>query len=170
MKKKFNTRKGFTLVEMLIYIACFVLLIGAIVSSLLLFSSSYRNIKAIRELERGAVSSINQIVRDSRNAIRIDGANTSYNNANGSLQIVLPDNSTERFYLSNGVVMLDQNGVSVGALTSNKISVTSLVFRPITASNSDGVKIEMTVRATSTNDFSITKNFYNTVVLRGSYD
>ena len=56
----------------------------------------------------------------------------------------------------------------VGNLVMENISPASLIFRRIATANSEAVKIELTVQDTSSTSTK-TENFYNTVILRGTY-
>jgi len=148
--------KGFTLVETLVYAALFVILLGAIINSTFLLSTSYRHVKDVKNAQMSALVAMDRISREIRQASTINGAGTSYNIPSGSL---LLDTGAE-FFLADGKIMMEQNNVSQGALTTNNVQVGTLMFRRIDTGNSQGVKIEMTIE---------NKNFYNTVMLRGSY-
>jgi type II secretory pathway pseudopilin PulG len=148
--------KGFTLVETLVYAALFVILLGAIINSTFLLSTSYRHVKDVKNAQMSALVAMDRISREIRQASTINGAGTSYNIPSGSL---LLDTGAE-FFLTDGKIMMEQNNVSQGALTTNNVQVGTLMFRRIDTGNSQGVKIEMTIE---------NKNFYNTVMLRGSY-
>jgi len=149
-------KKGFTLVETVVYASLFVILLGAIINSVFILSSSYRYIKDVKNAQMSALAAMDRMSREIRQANTINGSGTSYNTPSGSL---LLDTGAE-FFLLDGKIMMEQNNVSQGALTTSNIQVGILTFRRIATGNSEGVKIEMTIE---------NKNFYNTVMLRGSY-
>ena len=64
--------------------------------------------------------------------------------------------------------MLQRNGADVGPLSVSAAVVSSLVFRSISTSTSQAIKIELTVESGASTAY-FTKNFYETATLRGSY-
>jgi len=138
----------------------------------MLLSNSYRNLKAVRDVESSAVTAMNRMTREIKGASSVDGTGTSYNTSSGSLLLNTTDSSNQattiKFYLSNGAIMMDKGGSYFGPLTGSTVNVTSLIFRPINASSSQAVKIEMNIQSNDQRNI-INKNFYNTAILRGSY-
>ena len=68
-----------------------------------------------------------------------------------------------KFSLSGGQVLLTTNATS--SLTAANVNVTSLIFYLATSTHSSAVRIMMTLSSTST----LSRNFYDTAVLRESY-
>ncbi len=163
--KHFNTKKGYTLVEIIIYASLFAILLAAIMNSSSLLTRSYRQIRTVKNTQMSALSAMDQMTRHIRQSESIDGSETVYGVAVGSLLLRSTDSvgvaHTVKFYLRGETVMMDKDGVLFGPLTDGKTTVTSLIFRQIDSGNSVGVKIELTLGG---------KNFYNTVMLRGSYN
>lgn len=158
-----SLRKGYSLVETILYVGLCVLLVGAIVNATVLLSRSYQRIKLIKNTEMSALSVMDQMTRNIRAASDIIGTSTAYSVPSGSLGLIVPESGTDhtvRFYLSNGQVMMDKDGALLGPLTSDNVTVGSLIFRPISTVNSTGVKIELLIE----NEY-----FYNSIILRGSY-
>jgi len=157
-------KRGYTLVETLIYAALFVVLMGAIVNSTLLLSSSYQAIRSVKNTQNAALSAMDQMTRYIRAAESIDGTGTFYNASSSAVMLTSVDEGgdihTVRFYRSNNRIMMDKDGSVFGPLTQNAVSVNSFVLRPIDTGNSIGVKIELEING---------EYFYNTVMLRGSY-
>ncbi len=163
--KHYKYTKGYTLVEIVIYASLFIVLLGAITSASSLLTKSYRQIRSVKNTQMSALSAMDQMTRNIRQANSVDGSGTLYGSANGSLLLRSVDSygtaHTVKFYLSGGQVLMEKDGVYFGPLTDARTSVTSFLFRQIDTGNSAGVKIEMTIGG---------KNFYNTVMLRGSYN
>ncbi len=164
--------KGFSLVETVVYLGLLIVLLVAIIDSTVLLAKNYRNVKAVRSIENSAISSMDRMVREIRNAKSIDGAQTTYNSSPGSLKLNTTDTSgtaqTLRFYLSGGKVIMERNGISIGQLTTSNAVVSSLIFRAISTSTSDAIKIEISIESGTTTSY-VTKNFYETAILRNSY-
>ncbi len=176
MKKKTHSTMqagGFTLVESLVYLAIFVVLLAGIVNAISVLSSSYRNVRTARSIESSAISLMDRIIREVRNSTSIDSAQSSFGINPGSLSLNVVDGSgnpsTIRFYVSNQRVILEENGMSLGPVTASNVTVSSLVFRSYSTTTSSAVKIEMTLSSASTSKVFVTRNFYGTAVLRGSY-
>ncbi len=140
------------------------MLLGVIVNVGVLLSKTYRELRQMKNIQMSALSVMDQLTRNIKNADSIDGGGTAYGTANGSLLLRSVDSSsvthTTKFYLSGGKVMVDKEGVLFGPLTDSRVTVSSLLFRQINTGNSLGVKIEMTIAG---------KKFYNTALLRESY-
>jgi Tfp pilus assembly protein PilW len=171
-KNRGGLSKGFSLVETIIYIFILTLLLVGIVNSTLLLAKSYRSVKAVRSIESSAISAMDRMTREIKDATSINTGASSLNinpgvlslnatNASGTAEVL-------RFYVSGGKIMMDRNGVSVGQLTFSDSNITTLVFRSISTSTSEAVKIEMAIQSGTSTSF-ITKNFYDTAILRSSY-
>ncbi len=170
MKKITRNNSGYTLVEMIIYAGILSLISLVVISMLLSFSGSYRNVTALRLAENSGVYSMERMSRDILFATSIDTLNSTLGTSPGVLTIVKTENTvstTTRFYLDNGVLKVDVNGVYIGPLTSRGSQVTNLVFRTLDSGISDAVKIDLTVRGTSGN-INKDKSYHTTVILRGS--
>lgn len=164
-----DMKKGFTLIEVIIYSALVVIILGVLTNAILVVSNSYRRMATYRDIENGAMLAMNRMSREIKSASDINGSQTVYDNANGSLMLNLGSTATtSRFYVSGGSIILDENGVQTGSLTPSSVTVSSLIFRHIVSTSSEAVKIEVIIQGEGQNS-SISKNFYNTIVLRGSY-
>lgn len=162
--------KGYSLVETLVYVLIFTILFGTIVTVTVLLSNSYRNIKALRDIESSAIATMNRMGREIKNSNTVDGTGTVYNVSPGSLLLDTASSTEDvKFYLSSGKIMLQEGTATIGALTLDSVTVTSLIFKPIVSTSSEAVKVEMTLEARGGKG-TISKNFYTTAVLRGSYN
>ena len=158
-----NRKKGLSLVEMLFYVAMMVLLLDVLVRMSAAMLGAYRDIKVSKNIESAAVSAMERMTRDIRNA----SASTA---TSSSAEITLTESSAPtsvRFYVSSSTLRVDENASYAGPLTPAGVAVSSLVFRNIATAKSQGVKIEMTLSETL-GAISHTRNFYDTVELRGS--
>ena len=167
-----NSASGFSLVEMLFYVVILSLSLIAVMQTLIVLTRSYGVLRGVQRIEREASTAMERMIREIRDANDIDDAGSVLGTNPGELLLRSTDSSgtarTVEFYLDAGKVSLRENGVASGILTSAKATVSSLVFRKITTTNSKGVKIEMTI-TTGTGQSAHTENFYSTVVLRDSY-
>jgi prepilin-type N-terminal cleavage/methylation domain-containing protein len=164
------SRKGFSLVEMIIYIALIAIIFVFVINLVLSFASSYKDIAALRIVDRSAMNSLERMTRDIRNATSIDMVLSGFNVNPGTLALIETTagvSTTTRFYIQSGTLKVDVNGVFSGPLTGNRATVTNLVFHLLTSTSSQAVKIDMTVQGTS-GTVSKTKSYYSTIILKGS--
>jgi type II secretory pathway pseudopilin PulG len=165
-------KKGFALVEMLVYIVILVLLVGVLISSLRAIVVTYRHIKVTRVIETSALTALELLTREIKNGVSITAGQSSFGTASSSITIEGLDSTeiskTTYIYLSNGVLQLSKNGVSQGQLTSSSTIVTNFTLRFIDQTISDAIKIELTLQAGSA-EYQKQETFYSTAVLRGSY-
>lgn len=165
-------KKGFSLVEMMVYISILTPLVGVLVSSLRAIVVTYRHIKVMRTIETSALTTLERITREIKNGESITAAKSVFGTASSSITIVgkntLEAAKTSYIYVQNGVINIREDGVEKGQLTSSSTQVTNFTLRLIDQSDSDAVKIEISLQA-GTGDFIKNETFYSTAVLRGSY-
>ncbi|MEY2671890.1 MAG: hypothetical protein RL687_307 [Candidatus Parcubacteria bacterium] len=168
--KKLN--KGFSLVEILIYVGIFSIISVAVITSSVVVISSFSKTRDIRNiLETGNVV-FERMTREIRQSSSVDTAVSVLGSNPGILQLNSTDGSgnarTVKFIIENGALNLYQNGVIVDNLLGSDVSVSNLIFRRIITTAGEAVKIEMTVVNTNTPN-TIPRNFNSTIILRGGY-
>jgi len=173
MNKNTNRKKGFSLVEMMFYIGLLTILLLVVINLVLSAGSTYNNVKVSKNLDSSAVSSMEMMTRIIRGAINVNAARSVLNSDPGDLMLVTLNGSgattTSEFKLgSGGTLQFYKGGIFQGPLTEAGTSAAHLVFRLATTTNSQAVKIEMTLNGVS-GKISQSQKFYSTVVLRGSY-
>lgn len=162
---KSKTKGGYAILELLFYIAFFALLSIVIINAMITMSQSFRESETLAALTRSG-SIMERMSREIRQADSISLITPS------SLKLNTTDSAggpkTVEFLLSGTNVQLLENDVLTGNLNSPNITVSGLSFTEITTANGKAVKIVLTVQ--SVNDkYNRSVDFYNTVVLRGSY-
>ncbi|MBA3550753.1 prepilin-type N-terminal cleavage/methylation domain-containing protein [Patescibacteria group bacterium] len=158
-----SSKKGVSLIEMLVYVALITVIFLLIVNTVLSFTGSYRQLAANRELEHTAINVFERISRDIRNSASVA---TSTN----SLTLVQTSNSvstTTRFYLDGTTVKVDINGTYYGPLSVTRGPVTNLTFTIATSTGPDAVKIDMTAQGISGTVIR-TKTFHTTIIAKES--
>ena len=167
-----STRRGFTLVEMIIYIAFFAVLSVLAVNATIMVMKSFYTLRLNQSVNQSATVALERLSREIRNAYDIDTANSTLGSSPGRLTLNTKDsvgaNTTMEFYMdASSQLRLKEGGVEKGALVTKSVTLTNLVFLSISMTNSKAVKVEMTLhdsRATTTQAVK----FYDTIVLRGS--
>lgn len=160
-----NKNRGYSLVETVIYLSIFVVVSVLVIKLILSFVSSYRFISVSHRLERSAISAMERMTREIRLAGNVNSGQSVFSSNPGTLSLVA-NSTTTKFYISGGRIMMDVNGSQVGPLTESSVSVTNLVYHLVSNSNSDAVKIDLTLE-TSLGGVVKTKNYHDTVVLKG---
>lgn len=165
IKNKFKKNSGFALLETLFYVIFLGILSVVVINSLIIMTKSFRETKRQTEIVQSS-HIMERISREIKQANSISAISSS------SLTLNTEDSSgtpkTIQFDLSNGNLRLIDNGAFLGNLNLPSITISNLSFTEITTSSGKGVKVSFSV--TSNSDvLSRAYDFYNTVVLRGSY-
>ncbi len=164
-------QKGMTLIELVIYMSMLVVLLSAIVQSTLMLSTHYRAVRNTRDLEDSGINVIDRIVREARSAsdvLPIAGgsfATTTFVTTDS----VSGQSTTTSFYVVGDKLRISENGIDLGPLTKESVKVIGFDVKLIQNSNSKAIKIELSLLSDEATPAVIAKNFYNTVVIRGSY-
>jgi len=166
-KKIRNSTTGYSIVEMLVYIAILSTIAVVTVNVVISLAGSYSSLRASRNINSAAVASLERIVREARLLENVDLANSTLTTHPGRLTLMRGATTTE-FYLDGSVLKVRENGVPAGSLTSQNAVVTNLIFRHVTSAATEAVKIEMTLQS-AVGNITKTENFYDFVILRGSY-
>jgi prepilin-type N-terminal cleavage/methylation domain-containing protein len=163
---------GFTLVEMIIYVAILGIIAVLSINATLAMTRAFTDLRVSRDLNSSATALFERLTRDIRGAYDINVAQSTLNTNPGRLTLDTRDslgaNTTIEFYVENGIIKIREGGVAQGTIMTTSTSVTNFVVRQLVNANTKAVKIEATISATR-GDITRTRNFYSTVVLRGTY-
>lgn len=163
--------KGFSLIEMLIYVAILGIMLGVTVQILLSFSGVYSTFVLDRRIHSAAATSLERLVREIRSAESVDVADSTFDTHPGRLTLQIPvagsGNIERTFAISNGQIALFENGVLQGALTGDRVEVIGLIFKRITNGTLEGIRTELTLQATR-REVIRSATFYSFTVLRAS--
>ncbi|MBI5816966.1 MAG: type II secretion system protein [Candidatus Yonathbacteria bacterium] len=166
-----QSERGFTLIEMVVYAAVLGVLTVVAINSMLIMTQAYASLRASRDLNASATAVLERMTREIRTATGIDPSSVTGTNPS-DLVLNTKDAggaaTTVEFYVQNGLINVKEGGVAKGALMTSSTQATNFVVRTMSGTNSKAVKIELTITATRGTK-SKTRNFYNTVVLRGTY-
>lgn len=134
-----HTQKGFTLVEIIIYVAIFVLMFGSIsLFSNMITDSRSRNQLILEVNDQGERISrlILQTIRNSRSI-----STPLPQTASSSLTLNTGDVSTDPtvFYISSGILYM-QEGISPSvAISNDKIKINNIEFSNLSRSSTPGI-------------------------------
>jgi prepilin-type N-terminal cleavage/methylation domain-containing protein len=165
-------KKGFTLIEFVIYISIIVIVLVIVVGIIVNMSQSYQHIVVAQQISDSSATAFERITREVRNADSVDVSGSTLDSNPGALVVNTTANGTSEtreFLVSSGMIRVLEDDVDMGPLTMSDVTVSNLVFRVSTSTYSTAVKIEMTLDAGS-GEYARSENFYSTVILRGSYE
>ncbi|MCR4311065.1 MAG: hypothetical protein NUV54_00630 [Candidatus Taylorbacteria bacterium] len=170
--QKQHKQKGFSLVETVIYLGLLVLIMISIVSMIIGMSRAYSFLKQSVRIQSSAVTSLDKMIREMRNAKSVDLANSTLDTSPGVLTLNTTTDAgadqTIQFYAQNGVLRIKKDEVDQGPLSLTGVTFSSLLFRHITTGISEAVKIELVLSA-GQGSSERSAPFYGTAILRDSY-
>lgn len=158
-------KKGFTLVELIVYIGVMTLALASIVVLLTNATQIVGRIKEAKEVRASALVALERLDREIKNA----GSVLTATSDTLTLQTVSAgEPATLSFSVDgNDSLILAQDGVSRGSLLSDMVRVDELEFYAINNTISESVTVELVLSHVNTP--TKTERFYLTSVLRGSY-
>ncbi len=170
MIQKRTNKKGFSLIETIIYLAVFSMISLFVINSLLAVMSTFRITRTNRNLLEAGINSMERISREIRQSSSIDLANS--NLGAGVLQL----NSTDqagvpiviKFSKESLALNIYEGNILSGNLLGNDMFLENLIFRRINTLQSEAIKIEMSLMDINSKSSKIV-NFYNTIILKGGY-
>ena len=144
-KNNINSIKGFTLIELIIYIA----IIGIIVSG---FISYFLSVGGIRNKNY----SVSTVQSNGRNAMQImerkiheaQSVSVPSSGASSTVLVLISSggNASTTFSILNGVLFMKETGVATTTITDNKITISNLTFTNLSpVSSRANIHIEMTI-------------------------
>ena len=169
---KTQNKNGFSIVEIMVYLAIFTALSILVINSFIVILSSFNTTNMNRKLLESGIVSMERVSREIRQAKNIDIVNSSLGSNPSILQLNSTDSSGNsiiiKFMDENGNLNLYKNNTLQGNLLGQNITITSLIFNRISTTQSEAVKIKITLQYSGGHKTK-SENFYDTVVLRGGY-
>jgi Tfp pilus assembly protein PilW len=169
MIKVFTTAamKGFTIVELLIYLAILMIVSIASVSFLISLDEFIDQYKIETALFRSGTNVLEQIVVELRRSNQLDVVNTVINDpAAGQLSIRNGATTTEFAKVGNQL-QLTVNGVNQGSLTNETVIVTGFTVYQYSAGEGTLIRVRLELSGTTG---TVTKDIdlYGGAIIRGS--
>lgn len=164
--------RGFTLVEMVVYSAILGVVAVLATNATLAMTRAFTDLRISRDLNSSATALFERITRDVRGAYDVDAAQSTFDTNPGRLMLNTKDsagtNTTIEFYVTGNRVSIREGGTDQGSIMTTSTSVSSFIVRQLSNTNTKAVKVEAVISATR-GGITKTRNFYTTVVLRGTY-
>ena len=171
MKAGNTSRKGFSLLEMLLYVSiCSVLLLSLSLASTFLLSSRVKN-QSIADVHQQGSQVIQLITQTIRNAKSIDIPSVGATSSALTVTVVDQLLSPTVFDISNGVLEIKEGSGPNVLLTNSHVTVSSLLFQNISSTSSldRTVQVSFTIdykNPSGRNEYSFTKSFTGSATLR----
>ena len=164
-----NKTKGFSIIEVVIYLAIFTSLSIVVINSFLIVLSTFSTIRSNHDLLDSGSIAMDRISHEVRQSKSIDTGKSLFDTNSGVLHLnsVNEGSYTEFSIVENNLNLL-KDDESIGDLLAKNIIINKLIFRHIITTNSEAVKIEIELQDTRSKTLR-KENFYNTIVLRGAY-
>lgn len=165
MIKRNKINEGYAVLELLFYLSLFAIISLVVINAMVTMTRSFRETAIQGELVQSS-GIMERISREIRGSYDINSISST------ALKLNTKDeagtNKTVEFLLSGTDIQLLEDNVLTGNLNTPKITVTGLNFTQIITTSGKAVKIFFTVSSTS-DVLNRTHDFYDTIVLRGSY-
>ncbi len=147
-----HSQRGFSLLEMLIYISILAVISAVVVGSLIPLARSYRQVVMALAINNSGSAALERMVREVRQATDV-GAGSVLNSSPGTLVLSSLDSTgnpiTITFDVSGGAVRITEGAGTPYALTGSGVAVSSLIFTSQTnATTSKLVGIDLTLTST----------------------
>jgi prepilin-type N-terminal cleavage/methylation domain-containing protein len=170
MKFAYKNNPGFTLVELLLYVAIssIILLLASLFMSTLL-ESQVKN-QTIAEVNQQGIQVMQTITQTLRNSSIINTPTIGISGATLSVNTNLSSTTPSVFDLSGGVIRIKEGSGATISLTNSKVIASNLVFSNLSRTGTPGiVRISFNLSAVNNsnrNEYSFSKNFVDSASLR----
>jgi type II secretory pathway pseudopilin PulG len=166
MQKKYN--QGFSLIEVLVYLAVTVLIsLAGVLTYISLDDVLVRNATE-RAVNHSAQVALERIGREIKSAISVNAAMSTFNTSPGALTLVYGATTTN-FAVVGDALVLTVNGVEIGPLTSDSVIVEDFTLNRYVGTTTELIRASLTISGNS-KAASTTRTYYTSAVLRGSYE
>lgn len=169
-----NKRKGFTLVEMIIYLGFFAVLITLAIESTLIMMKAFYSLRLSRDINQSITVSMERMSRELRNAhgVATSSSQSTFNTHPGRLTVLTKTSSgtdtTLEFYVDGAnQLRYKEGGIEKGTLMTKNTVLTNLVFVVDNTLTPKAVKIEMSLRDAQ-GFLSRNATTSNTIVMRNA--
>jgi prepilin-type N-terminal cleavage/methylation domain-containing protein len=162
-------QRGFSMVEMLIYLALLASVTVFLLNGISAITKSYADIRLAKAVTASASDALQRIVYEVRQASSFDLAGSTFSSHPGVLSLVSTSadgaTTTVAFSVNSGILRVSRGGVDEGPLTLSGASVTNFTLALLQNGVSNGVRITLTLQS-AFGTKTRTETFYTTAVTR----
>lgn len=164
------TNKGFTLVELLLYISLISIMLFVISDFFFLIIKSRVKNQVIAEVEQQAVQAAQMITQAGRNAENVTSPGAGGNAAFLTLDMADISKNSTIFDLSGGVIRIKEGAGSPIPLTNSRVIASDLNFQNLSYAGTPGtIRVSFTlshVNPENKNEYDYSRTFYASASLR----
>lgn len=174
VSRKSQLVRGFTLMELIVYIGILALIGVASVRLILSVAFNAAEVKAERALTASAEVAVETLTREIRQAYDFDLGGSVFGQNPSTLVLktyVTPESSattTRTFYLSSSRLARQDAGTAPEFITSGDVKITGLTFWRLSTTTSSLITVKISLEA-GEGRFKESQNFYDSAVLRAKY-
>lgn len=166
-----NQPTGFTLVELLIYIAVAAVILLALSQFFALALSIRVKAQSVAEVEQQGTLVLTKMTQIIRNATAITTPITGATSTSLTLTVSTGTNSPTIFDVASSILRIKEGTANAISLTDSHVAVTNLIFSNLTDGSANGsIQIQFTLSklnsSTTTNEYNYTQNFRGSATLR----
>jgi type II secretory pathway pseudopilin PulG len=163
---KYN--RGFSLIEMLVYLAVTVLVsLAGVLTYLSLDDVMVRN-ETERAVNHSAIVALERIGYEIRQATGVNVVQSTFGVSPSELTLSRGATTTN-FEVVGNALMLTVNGVTLGTLTGEDVIVEDFVVHRYVGTTTELVRVALTMSGNS-KAATTTRTYYTSAVIRGSYE
>jgi hypothetical protein len=169
-----QTKKGFSLIETIIYISGLVIIVLAVSGLTVKILSLYKDLVIIPRTDQAAIAVIDKIVKDVRSGVSVDTNNSLLDTGLGSLALNSQEDGvifTKKFGYENGRIYYQENGggMSTDYITPDDFEVTEIRFTRIYTGISEAIRVDLDFTYQN-RGVPVTKEYTGLSILRKSYE
>ena len=160
--------RGFSLIEVLIYLAVTTLVsLAGVLTYLSLNTVLVRNATE-RAVNHSAQVALERIGHEMKSASGVNTAQSTFNTSPGELTLTY-GTTTANFEVVGNTLMLTMNGVQIGKLTGDSVVVRDFTVHRFIGTTTELIRVGLTLSG-NTKFASTTRTYYTSAVLRGTYE
>jgi len=167
-KKLSLKQSGFTLVEMLVYIAIFMVISVSSVSLLLSIDDFIDQYRLETMLYRSSTNTMEQVMLAIRQANQIDLINTIQDDPLNGRLVVLNEATTTSITFNGGELILEINSVDYGDVTLGGVVVDDFTVYHYDLAVGNLVRVRLSLTATLNDGSTKSMTFYGGGIIRGA--
>ena len=168
----FKKQKGFTLVELLVYMSGLLVLGSVLILMIVQFYGLYKEIIVVPRADRVGLLLVDRITKDIRSADSIDVFESQFGTTNGVLKLTekIGENIiTKTFSVENGRVQYQEDSNPPMFLSSSDFTVSNFNFTFVQTEVSQAIRFNLELQFNSKGGLD-TRTYTGFAILRESYE
>ncbi|WKZ26363.1 MAG: prepilin-type N-terminal cleavage/methylation domain-containing protein [Candidatus Paceibacterota bacterium] len=163
-----KTKSGFSLIEMVIYIAIMALILVVVVNTLSVMILSQKKIKNHRVIEHSSSVALERLTREIKSSKRIDFDQSVFGSNPGRLVLevenLIGESREIEFFVEDSILKF-RDGELVAPLIDSRATIGSFLLYSLSEDGAQAVRIALTIEAGS-GEFAKTETFYASALMR----